>query len=136
MIFCFKLYFAGKSALIAGMMGENYLVSGQMKIIGTKSYVAHQPWMQNISIKENILFGKPLISSRYEKTLECCALLHDLKSMENGDKTEVGEDGANLSGGQKQRLNLARAVYSDSDILLLDDVLSALDGPVGKLSSS
>ncbi|KIM46743.1 hypothetical protein M413DRAFT_63584 [Hebeloma cylindrosporum] len=94
---------------------------------GICAYVPQTPWLRNQSIKENILFGLPYDSERYEAVLEACALVHDLNVLEDGDECEVGEHGINLSGGQKARISLARAVYSRASILLLDDVLSAVD---------
>ena len=83
-------------------------------------------------MQDNILFGKPFQKKRYEEVLKACALEPDLKILSAGDQTEIGEKGINLSGGQKQRVSLARAVYSNSDLLLLDDPLSAVDSHVGK----
>ena len=88
--------------------------------------------MQNASLQYNITFGKDLDDSKYNKVLESCALGPDLEILPNGDMTEIGEKGINLSGGQKQRVSLARAVYNDGDIYLLDDPLSAVDAHVGK----
>ena len=84
------------------------------------------------TVRENILFGKKFDKEKYQKALECCCLQEDLEFLEKGDKTTVGERGITLSGGQKARLSLARAVYSDSDIYLLDDPLSAVDSKVGR----
>ena len=88
--------------------------------------------MQNATLKNNILFGKTYDKDRYENVLDACALRPDLDILPGGDETEIGEKGINLSGGQKQRVSLARAVYSQSDLLLLDDPLSAVDSHVGK----
>ena len=88
--------------------------------------------MQNATLKSNILFGKSLEKDRYEYIVDACALRPDLEILPGGDETEIGEKGINLSGGQKQRVSLARAVYSQSDLLLLDDPLSAVDAHVGK----
>ena len=88
--------------------------------------------MQNATLKSNILFGKTFEEERYEDILDACALRPDLETLPGGDETEIGEKGINLSGGQKQRVSLARAVYSQSDLLLLDDPLSAVDVHVGK----
>jgi ATP-binding cassette subfamily C (CFTR/MRP) protein 1 len=94
--------------------------------------VPQQAWIQNATLKDNIIFGKPFDKLKYEKVLDVCALRPDLEMLPGGDSTEIGEKGINLSGGQKQRIALARAVYSDSDIYLLDDPLSAVDAHVGK----
>ena len=83
-------------------------------------------------MQDNILFSKPFQKKRYEEVLKACALGPDLKILSAGDQTEIGEKGINLSGGQKQRVSLARAVYSNADLLLLDDPLSAVDSHVGK----
>jgi ABC-type multidrug transport system fused ATPase/permease subunit len=91
------------------------------------AYVPQQSWLQNSTIKDNILFGLPFVEKRYKEVLEACSLVGDLKILEDGDETEIGERGLNLSGGQKARVSLARAVYSRASTLLLDDILSALD---------
>lgn len=103
----------------------------QVRVSGTTAYVAQGAWIQNATIQDNILFGKPLNDARYQETLRACALVEDLRQMTFGDQTEIGERGINLSGGQKQRIQLARAVYQDSDIYLLDDVFSAVDAHTG-----
>jgi ABC-type multidrug transport system fused ATPase/permease subunit len=94
------------------------------------AYVSQTAWLQNASIRDNILFGLPYIESRYRETLTACALDKDLDIFEDGDQTEIGEKGITLSGGQKARVSLARAVYSRAQNVLLDDILSALDGIV------
>uniref|UniRef100_A0A8D0HEU4 Uncharacterized protein n=1 Tax=Sphenodon punctatus TaxID=8508 RepID=A0A8D0HEU4_SPHPU len=99
---------------------------------GSVAYVPQQAWIQNATLKDNILFGSVLEETRYHQVLEACALLPDLQLLPGGDLTEIGEKGINLSGGQKQRVSLARAVYSDADIYLLDDPLSAVDAHVGR----
>jgi ABC-type transport system involved in cytochrome bd biosynthesis fused ATPase/permease subunit len=96
------------------------------------AYVAQTPWIENASIKDNILFGLPFDEIRYNKVLKSCALAQDLELFDDGDMTEVGAQGISLSGGQKWRLTLARALYSRAGILILDDVFSALDAHVGK----
>ena len=88
--------------------------------------------MQNATLRSNILFGKTFDEARYKDIIDACALRPDLDILPGGDETEIGEKGINLSGGQKQRVSLARAVYSQSDLLLLDDPLSAVDAHVGK----
>jgi ABC-type multidrug transport system fused ATPase/permease subunit len=89
-------------------------------------------WLQHATIKDNILFGSPFNEKLYKETIRCCALLRDLEILEFGDETEIGEKGVNLSGGQKARISLARAIYSNVTILLLDDPLSAVDAPTAK----
>ena len=93
-----------------------------------------QAWIQNETVKNNILFrlNVPVNKELYEKVLDACSLQTDLQIMPAGDKTEIGEKGINLSGGQKQRISLARAVYANKDIYMLDDPLSAVDSHVGK----
>ncbi len=89
------------------------------------------PWIQHGTIEENILFGLPMDRERYDDTLQACALEMDIAQLDYGDQTEIGERGINLSGGQKQRIQLARAVYQNCDIYLLDDIFSALDAHTG-----
>ena len=96
------------------------------------AYVQQQPWIQNKSIKENILFGIEYNEARYKETIKICELKRDLEILPAGDLTEIGEKGINLSGGQKARVGLARAVYSDREIFLMDDPISALDANVKK----
>jgi ABC-type lipoprotein export system ATPase subunit len=98
---------------------------------GSLAFVAQQPWIQNLSVKDNILFGEPFDKKWYRTVVEACQLVQDLALLPGGDETEIGEKGINLSGGQKQRIALARAVYSRRDVYLLDDVLSAVDVRVG-----
>ena len=103
----------------------------QVRVCGSTAYVAQTAWIQNGTIRENILFGMPMNSSKYKEVLRVCCLEKDMEMMEFGDQTEIGERGINLSGGQKQRIQLARAVYQDSDVYLLDDVFSAVDAHTG-----
>ncbi|XP_055346994.1 multidrug resistance-associated protein 1-like [Paramacrobiotus metropolitanus] len=123
---------SGKSSVVAAMLGLMEKLSGDVAVKGTVAYVPQQAWIQNLTLKENILFGKPLDEERYQKVLDACALRTDLELLAAGDQTEIGEKGTNLSGGQRQRVSLARAVYSDSDVYFLDDPLSAVDAHVGK----
>lgn len=102
-----------------------------VKVCGTTAYVAQTAWIQNGTIEENILFGQPMHGERYKEVIRVCCLEKDMEMMEFGDQTEIGERGINLSGGQKQRIQLARAVYQDCDIYLLDDVFSAVDAHTG-----
>ena len=101
------------------------------RIAGSIAYVSQTAWIQNATIKENILFGSEAVEDRYKEVIHACGLEPDFASMEYGDETEIGEKGINLSGGQKQRIQLARAVYQDSDVYLLDDVFSAVDAHTG-----
>lgn len=123
----------GKSSLVFSLLGDTVKLPGTTaNIDGSLAYVAQQAWIQNATLQDNILFGLPLEPAFYQKVLESCALLPDLKILPGGDQTEIGEKGINLSGGQKQRVALARAVYSRAEIYLLDDPLSAVDAHVGK----
>ncbi|KAI9441690.1 ATP-binding cassette transporter [Lactarius indigo] len=145
---------SGKTLLLLALLGEADLLTGQMLcpqtppdaiasfigvvpspgewvVDGVCAYVPQSAWLRNASIKENILFNLPYVEERYQRTLEVCALVNDLKILEDGDESEIGERGVNLSGGQKARsssiVSLARAVYSRASTLFLDDVLSAVD---------
>ncbi|XP_067676618.1 multidrug resistance-associated protein 1-like isoform X2 [Haliotis asinina] len=123
---------AGKSSLVSAMLGEMEKMEGFVNMKGSIAYVPQQAWIQNETLQNNILFGKPMDEKLYDKVVSACALNKDLEILSGGDQTEIGEKGINLSGGQKQRVSLARAVYSDADIYLLDDPLSAVDSHVGK----
>lgn len=121
----------GKSSLLAAMAGMMHKTAGAVQVSG--SFVsAGQPWVQNATVRENILFGLPYDKTWYDKVVSACSLIRDFDILPGGDATEVGERGITLSGGQKARINLARAVYTNRDIILLDDVLSAVDAHVGK----
>ena len=108
------------------------LNDGKLMMHGTTAYVSQQAWIQNETVKENILFGKKYDEQFYNQVIQVCSLIVDFNIMPAGDTTEIGEKGINLSGGQKQRISLARSVYSNADIYLLDDPLSAVDAHVGK----
>ncbi|MBA0553688.1 hypothetical protein Golob_012843 [Gossypium lobatum] len=122
---------SGKSSLLDSILGEMHKISGKVKLCGTTAYVAQTSWIQNGTIEENILFGLPMNREKYREVTRVCCLEKDLDMMEFGDQTEIGERGINLSGGQKQRIQLARAVYQDRDIYLLDDIFSAVDAHTG-----
>ncbi|KAK6629679.1 hypothetical protein RUM43_003497 [Polyplax serrata] len=122
---------AGKSSLLLACLGQLKMISGEIWRTGTCAYVSQQSWMQNTSLRENILFGEKFDPKKYAKVLDACVLNDDLNFLPGGDETEIGERGVNLSGGQKQRIALARALYSDRDIYFLDDPLSAVDPSVG-----
>ncbi|XP_033744159.1 multidrug resistance-associated protein 5-like [Pecten maximus] len=122
----------GKSSLLQAVIGRMPLISGHIAVDGTVAYAAQQAWIFNGTLRENILFGQPYKQDWYTKVLHACSLEPDLRTLANGDMTEIGDRGVNLSGGQKQRVSLARAVYNNSDIYLLDDPLSAVDGHVGQ----
>ncbi|CAH1274296.1 ABCC1 [Branchiostoma lanceolatum] len=123
---------AGKSSLLSALLGEMEKQQGYVAVRGSTAYVPQQAWIQNATLRDNILFGKHLNNCQYKEVLEACALGPDLEMLPGGDLTEIGEKGINLSGGQKQRVSLARAVYSDSSVYYLDDPLSAVDSHVGK----
>lgn len=123
---------SGKSSFLSALLGEMNKVKGEKIINGRISYVAQQAWIQNLNVQDNILFGSHLDSTFYTKVVDACALKSDLEILPNGDQTEIGENGVNLSGGQKQRVGLARAAYNNSDIVLMDDPLSAVDAHVAK----
>ncbi|XP_057630326.1 ATP-binding cassette sub-family C member 3 [Chionomys nivalis] len=122
----------GKSSLVSALLGEMEKLEGTVSVKGSVAYVPQQAWIQNCTLQENVLFGQPMRPKRYQQALETCALLADLDVLPGGDQTEIGEKGINLSGGQRQRVSLARAVYSDANIFLLDDPLSAVDSHVAK----
>ncbi|GFZ16425.1 multidrug resistance-associated protein 14 [Actinidia rufa] len=111
---------SGKSTLIATILGE-------VQVYGKIAYVSQVAWIQTGTIQENILFGSNMDQHRYRETLEKCSLIKDLEMLPFGDDTVIGERGVNLSGGQKQRVQLARALYQDADVYLLDDPFSAVD---------
>ncbi|KAJ6803539.1 ABC transporter C family member 14 isoform X2 [Iris pallida] len=122
---------SGKSSLLSCLLGEMKKISGKVKVCGTTAYVAQTAWIQNGTIEDNILFGLPMDREKYNEVIRVCCLEKDIEMMEFGDQTEIGERGINLSGGQKQRIQLARAVYQDCDIYLLDDIFSAVDAHTG-----
>ncbi|KAI1489072.1 ABC transporter type 1, transmembrane domain-containing protein [Biscogniauxia mediterranea] len=140
---------SGKTSMLMALLGEMSLVKGKVYLPGGRSredvrpdpatglaetcaYVAQTAWLVNANIKDNILFAAPYNAQRYKEVLVACALERDLEILDEGDQTLVGENGITLSGGQKQRISLARAVYSNSRHLLLDDCLSAVDSHTAK----
>ncbi|XP_075738398.1 multidrug resistance-associated protein 1 isoform X3 [Rhipicephalus microplus] len=138
---------SGKSSLLSAILGTLEKVSGTIDVEGRLAYVPQQSWIQNATVKGNVVFMNRLDEDRYREVIESCALLPDLEILPGGENTEIGEKGINLSGGQKLRLSLARAVYHDADVYLLDDPFSAVDvhvaahlfehvvGPTGILKS-
>ncbi|XP_015498134.1 multidrug resistance-associated protein 6 isoform X2 [Parus major] len=123
---------AGKSSLLAAVLGELEATDGCVTVKDTAAYVPQQAWVLNASVEDNILFGKEMDETWFNRVTEACALHPDLETFPAGQKSEIGEKGINLSGGQKQRVNLARAVYQKASIYLLDDPLSAVDAHVGQ----
>ncbi|KAF9786031.1 hypothetical protein BJ322DRAFT_1057551 [Thelephora terrestris] len=123
----------GKTSLLMALLGElHYVPAGpdswyNLPRNGGVAYATQESWVQNETIRDNILFGSPYDEQRYKKVIYQCGLSRDLSLFDAGDKTEVGEKGLTLSGGQKARITLARAIYSQAQILILDDVLAALD---------
>ncbi|PHT93257.1 ABC transporter C family member 2 [Capsicum annuum] len=123
----------GKTSLISAMLGELPSFSDSVVVIrGTVAYVPQVSWIFNATVRENILFGSAIDAARYNRAIDVTALRHDLELLPGGDLTEIGERGVNISGGQKQRVSMARAVYSNSDVCIFDDPLSALDADVGR----
>ncbi|XAR49952.1 Xenobiotic-transporting ATPase [Bertholletia excelsa] len=118
---------AGKSSLLCAVLKEIPKISGNVSVLGSTAYVSQASWIQSGTIRDNILYGKPMEKTKYEKAIKACALDKDINSFDHGDLTEIGQRGLNMSGGQKQRIQLARAVYHDADIYLLDDPFSAVD---------
>ncbi|KAA8894873.1 P-loop containing nucleoside triphosphate hydrolase protein [Sphaerosporella brunnea] len=144
---------SGKSLLLSALLGEADLISGRIEmppvplaverfdfkanpsnwiLPNAVAYVSQIPWIENGSIRDNIVFGLPFNEPRYNKTLDACALTQDMESLSDGDRTEIGSNGINLSGGQRWRVSFARAAYSRAGILILDDIFSAVDAHVGK----
>ncbi|KAI8065794.1 P-loop containing nucleoside triphosphate hydrolase protein [Gongronella butleri] len=144
---------SGKSLLLLSLLGETTVLEGDVHfprapivdslmddpfadvyipqenwiLDHSVAYVAQSAWLQNASIKDNILFGLPYVEKRYHDTIYACSLIKDLNALDSSDETEIGEKGITLSGGQKARVALARAVYSRAGIVVMDDVLSAVD---------
>ncbi|ETI29167.1 hypothetical protein G647_01620 [Cladophialophora carrionii CBS 160.54] len=144
---------SGKSLLLASIIGEADVLDGELvvpkppssaqrydaqanrknwTIDSSIAFVAQIPWIENATIRDNILFGLPLDNDRYQKVLTACALTKDLEMLQDGELTDIGANGINLSGGQKWRVSFARALYSRAGILVLDDIFSAVDAHVGR----
>ncbi|KAL2900312.1 ABC transporter C family member 5 [Bienertia sinuspersici] len=118
---------AGKSSFLSCILGEIPKTCGEVKLCGSAAYVSQSAWIQSGTIEDNILFGSPMDKPKYKSVINSCALKKDLELLSHGDQTIIGDRGINLSGGQKQRVQLARALYQDADIYLLDDPFSAVD---------
>ncbi|CAL1536758.1 unnamed protein product [Lymnaea stagnalis] len=123
---------AGKSSLISAILGDMEKRKGTIARKGAVAYVPQQAWIQNATVQDNITFGKTFKERKYKMVVSACELERDFTILTAGDQTEIGEKGINLSGGQKQRVSVARAVYQDCDLYLMDDPLSAVDSHVGK----
>lgn len=123
----------GKSTFLAAMLGDLHILSGSLQINARKTvYASQKPFIVAGTLRDNILFGSPYDPVKYQQVIEACALVRDIEEFPAGDMTEIGERGGNLSGGQKARTGLARAAYADSDLVLLDDPLSAVDPAVSR----
>ncbi|KAF5360291.1 hypothetical protein D9758_009169 [Tetrapyrgos nigripes] len=123
---------SGKSSILQALIGEMRKTRGEVVFGGSVAYVPQTPWIRNASLKDNVLFGQDEKEDRFNQVIYACSLERDLEILPQKEFTEIGEKGINLSGGQKARVSLARAAYSDSETVLLDDPLSAVDSYVGK----
>ncbi|KAI0446600.1 P-loop containing nucleoside triphosphate hydrolase protein [Xylaria telfairii] len=123
---------SGKTSLLAALAGDMRKTSGEVVLGASRAFCPQYAWIQNASVRKNILFGKDMKREWYKEVIKACALQPDLDMLPDGDATEIGERGITVSGGQKQRLNIARAIYFDADIVLMDDPLSAVDAHVGR----
>ncbi len=127
---------SGKSSLVHAILNNMQIINDNLEyptrliLNGTVSFVSQIPWIQNNTLRNNILFNKELVEYKYNNVISLCELKEDLKALVGGDLTEIGEKGVNLSGGQKARVAIARAVYNDSDVYIMDDPISALDAYV------
>ncbi|KAL2004862.1 hypothetical protein VTN00DRAFT_3135 [Thermoascus crustaceus] len=122
----------GKTSLLSALAGDMRRTGGEVRMGARRAFCPQYAWIQNTSVKDNILFGKEYDEVWYNKVIDACALRSDLDMFPDHDRTEIGERGITVSGGQKQRLNIARAIYFDADIVLMDDPLSAVDAHVGR----
>lgn len=123
---------SGKSSLLAALAGDMRKTSGEVVFGASRAFCPQYAWIQNATVRENIIFGKEFKKKWYDEVVDACALRPDLDMLPHNDATEIGERGITVSGGQKQRMNIARAIYFDADIVLMDDPLSAVDAHVGR----
>ena len=123
---------SGKSSLLAALAGDMRKTNGEVIMGASRAFCPQYAWIQNATVRENIIFGKEFKQKWYDQVIDACALRPDLDMLPVGDATEIGERGITVSGGQKQRMNIARAIYFDADIVLMDDPLSAVDAHVGR----
>ena len=123
---------SGKSSLLLSLLNEIEVLSGALEVSGSCAFVPQEAWILPISVRDNITYGREMNRSWYDQVMTACCLDVDMEQLVEGDRTEVGERGITLSGGQKARISLARAVYANYDIYLLDDPLSAVDTVVAK----
>lgn len=124
---------SGKTTLLFSIMNETIKKEGSLEVKGRIAYVEQEPFIIGGTIEENILFGLEFNQDRFDKSILASALQRDMPNFANGSKTMIGERGMNISGGQKARISLARAIYSNADIYLLDDPLSAVDPEVANI---
>ncbi|QRV93840.1 ABC transporter transmembrane region [Ceratobasidium sp. AG-Ba] len=122
----------GKSSLLQAMTGEMRRTAGKVVLGGTTAYAPQQAWIQNMTLRQNVTFGKPDVQERFTDVVNACALRPDIEMLHDGEKTEIGERGVNLSVNDQARINLARVAYFGPDVALLDDPLSAVDSHVSK----
>ncbi|KAK0642289.1 ABC transporter C family member 10 [Lasiodiplodia hormozganensis] len=123
---------SGKSSLLGALAGDMRRTSGELMLGSTRAFCPQYAWIQNATVRENIIFGREFDQEWYDRVVDACALRADFDMLPNGDQTEIGERGITVSGGQKQRINIARAIYFNADIILMDDPLSAVDAHVGR----
>ena len=123
---------AGKSSILSGLIGEMLHLSGSVTFGGKIAYCSQSAFIQNATLRDNVLFGQPWDEARYWQVLKDASLIADCLQLPDGELTEIGERGINISGGQKQRVNVARALYYDAHVVLFDDPLSALDAHIGQ----
>ena len=123
---------SGKTSLLMAILGELPISSGHSSCNGKIAYLSQVPWVFSGTFRDNILFGRDFDEQKYNTIIRVCDLIADLECFPKGDLTEIGQRGVILSGGQRARVSLARAIYSEADIYLMDDPLSAVDAKVGK----